>query len=95
MPAQGFGIVLDVDSGRFGGAQGVDAQQERQCPVVNRDGLGHLEKPDQLEPIQSLRAGLVMVHLGQPRVYRWVGGDETVDVREAEEPANAVHHGDH
>jgi hypothetical protein len=60
--------------------------------VVDGQGLGDLEEPDQLEPVQSLGAGLVAVDLRQPRVDSRVGADEAVDVGEAEVPADGVHH---
>jgi hypothetical protein len=51
--AQRFLVVLDPDRGGFGGTQGVDAEQVRQRAVVDADGLGHLEKSDQLEPVSK------------------------------------------
>src|SRR5665811_1199176 len=66
--AQGIGVVLDPYCGRFGGAQGVDPEQIRAGAVVDGQGLGDLEEPDQLEPVQALSAGLVAVDLRQPRV---------------------------
>jgi hypothetical protein len=36
---------------RDGGAQRVDAEQERERTVMDGDGLGDLEEPDQLEPV--------------------------------------------
>ena len=95
MAAQGLGVVLDPDRRCFGGAQGVDAEQEGQRAVVDGDGLGDLEESDQLEPVQALGAGLVAVDLGKPCVDRGVGGDGAVDVGVAEEPADPVHHRDH
>ena len=56
--------------------------------MVDGRGLGDLEEPDQLEPVQALGAGLVAVDLRQPRVNRRVGADEAVDVGEAEVPAD-------
>ena len=70
-------------------------EQVRQRAVVDGDGLGDLQEPDQLEPVQPLGAGLVALHLRQPRVDRRVGGDQPVDVREPEEPAHPVHHRHH
>lgn len=65
-------------------------------PGVDSDqGLGDLEEPDQLEPLEALGAGLVSVDLGQSCVDGGVGGDEPVDVCVAEEAADAVHHRDH
>jgi len=90
--AQGVGVVLDPYRCRLRCAQGVDAQQIREGAVVDADGLGYLEEPDQLEPVQSLGAGLVAMHLRQPRVDGRVGADEAVDVGEAEVPADGVHH---
>jgi hypothetical protein len=46
VPAQGLGIVLDPDCGGLRRAQRVDAQQEGQCSVVDRDCLGDLEERD-------------------------------------------------
>ena len=89
MAAQGLGVVLDPDRGGLGGAQRVDAEQVGQGAVVDGDGLGDLEEPDQLEPVQALGAGLVAVDLRQPGVDGRVGGDEPVDVGEPEEPADA------
>jgi hypothetical protein len=60
--------------------------------VVHGDGLGDLEEPDQLETVQALSPGRVLVDFRQPGVYGRVGGDEAVDVGEPEEPADAVHH---
>jgi len=60
--------------------------------VVDADGLGDLEEPDQLETVEALGAGLVAVDLGESGVDGWVGDDQTVDVREPEEPADRVHH---
>ena len=59
--------------------------------MVDADGLGDLEEPDQLEPVKSLGAGLVAMDLRQPRVHRRVGADEAVDVGEAEVHAHGVH----
>ncbi|RYU14343.1 hypothetical protein [Nocardioides iriomotensis] len=55
MSAQGLGVVLDADRGRFGGTQRVDAEQIGQGPVVDGDGLGDLEEPDEFEAVESLR----------------------------------------
>ena len=41
------------------------------------------------QPVQTLRAGLVAVHFGQPCIDGWVGGDEPVDGCEAEKPRTA------
>ena len=60
--------------------------------MVDGQGLGDLQEPDQLEPVQALGAGLVAVDLRQPRVDSRVGADEAVDVGEAEVPAHGVHH---
>ena len=49
--AQGVGVVLDLYCGCFGGAQGVDAQQVCEGAVVDGQGLGDLQEPDQLEPV--------------------------------------------
>ena len=53
--------------------------------MVHADGLGDLQEPDQLQPIQALGAGPVSVDLGQPSVNGRVGGDQTVDVGEPKE----------
>ena len=92
MAAQLVGVVFDPHRWRFGGAQGFDAQQVGRRAVVNRDRLGYLEEPDQLEPVQALGAGLVAVDLRQPAVDGRVRGDDPVDVGEAEESMYAVHH---
>jgi hypothetical protein len=68
MAAQGVLVVLDPDRGGLGGAQGVAAQQVGQGTVVDGDGLGDLEEPDQLEPVQTLGAGLVGLDPGS-RAY--------------------------
>ena len=44
---------------------GVDPEQAAQGSVVDADGLGDLEEPDRLQPIQTLGAGLVAVDLRQ------------------------------
>ena len=87
MASDGLGVVLDPHCGCLGGAQRVDAQQERKCAVVDGKGLGDLREPDQLEAVQTLGAGLIAVHPGQSGVDRRIGGDEAVDVGVAEEPA--------
>ena len=92
MPAQCLGVVLDPDRGGLGGAQRVDAEQVRQGVVVDADPLGDLEEPDQLEPVQTLSVGLVLVDSRQPGVDGGVGGDRAIDVGVPEEPAHAVHH---
>ena len=94
MSAQGLGVVLDPHRRSLGCAQGVDAEQVREGAVVDTERLGHLEEPDQLEPVQALGAGLVTMDLRQPCVDGGVGRDEAVDVREPEEPSDRVHHGD-
>ena len=48
-------------------------EQVGQGAVVDGDGLGDLEEPDQLEPVQALGAGLVGMDLGQPGVDGRVG----------------------
>ena len=60
--------------------------------MVDGDGLGDLEEPDQLEPVETLGPGLVAMNLRQPRVNGGVGGDQAVDVGEPEEPPDSVHH---
>jgi hypothetical protein len=50
-------------------------------------------KRNELETVESLGTGLVGVDIGQSGVDGRVGGDEAVDVREPEEPADAVQHG--
>lgn len=95
MATQCLGVVLNANGGCFGGTEGVDAEQEGQRAVVDRQDLGDLAEADQLESVQALGAGLVAVHLGQSCVDRWVGSDSAVDVGLAEEPADAVHHCDY
>ena len=63
--------------------------------MVDGEGLGDLEEPDQLEPVQALGARLVAVDLGEPGVDGRVGADEAVDVGEAEVAADGVHHRGH
>ena len=60
--------------------------------MVDAEGLGDLMEPDKLEPVKAVGAGLVVMDLGQPRIYRRVGADEAVDVGEAVVPAHGVHH---
>jgi len=86
--AAGVGVILDPHRSRLRGAQGVDAEQVRQGAVVGGDGLGDLEEPDQLEPVQSLGAGLVAVDLRQSCVDSRVGRVEG----EADVAADGVHH---
>lgn len=59
---------------------------------MDRDGLGDLQKANQLKRVQPLGAGLVAMHLREPRTHGRVGRNQTVDVREPEVSANAVHH---
>lgn len=40
----------------------MDAEQVGQRAAVDREGLGNLQEPDQLEPVQTLGAGFVAVH---------------------------------
>ncbi|WP_041307246.1 hypothetical protein [Intrasporangium calvum] len=70
VPAQRVGVVLDPDRRRFGRSENVDAKQVGQGAVVHGDGLGDLQEPDQLEPVQALDAGLVAVDFRQPSVDR-------------------------
>jgi hypothetical protein len=51
--AQRLGVVLNPHCGRLGDPQRVDAEQECQGPVVDAEGLGDLEEPDQLLTIQA------------------------------------------
>jgi len=60
---------------------------------MDGQGLSGLQEPDQFESVQPLGTGLVGMDLGQPSVDGWVGDDQAVDVREPEEPADAVQHG--
>ena len=60
--------------------------------VVHADRLRDLEDPDQLEPIETLGACLVLVDLRDPGVDGRVGRDQAVDVGEPEEPTETVHH---
>ena len=93
MAAQGLVIVLDPDGCGFGGSQGVDAQKVGQGAVVDGDGLGDLEEPDQLESVQALGARLVRVDLGQACVDGGIAGDQAVDVGEPEESPHRLHRG--
>ena len=61
---------------------------------MDADGLGDLEEPDQLQPIQALSSRLVTVDLRKACVDGWISRDEPVDVSEPEEPADGVHHRD-
>lgn len=61
--------------------------------MVHGQGLGDLQESDELEPVESLGAGLVGVDLGQSGVDGRVGGDQAVDVRESEESPDGVQHG--
>jgi hypothetical protein len=63
--------------------------------VVDAEGLGDLEEPDQLEPVQALGAGLVAEDLRQPRIDGRVARDQAVDVGEAEVAADGVPRGKH
>ena len=92
MPAHCLLVVLDPDRGGLGGTQGVDPEQVRQRAMVDADPLGDLKEPDQLEPVQTLSAGLVLVDFRQPGVDGGVGGDQAIDVGVTEEPAHAMHH---
>lgn len=92
MSAQGVGVVFDLHGCSFGGSEGVDAEQVGQSAVVDGDGVGDLQEPGQLDPVQSLSAGLVAVDLGRSCVDGRVGGEEAVDLGEAEVAANSVHH---
>ena len=86
MAAQRRLIVLDPDRGGLGGAEGVDAEQVRQCAVVHGEGLGDLQEPDELEPVQTLGAGRVGMDLREPGVDGGVSGDQAVDVGEPKDP---------
>jgi hypothetical protein len=66
--AQGLGVVLDPYRRGLRRPKRVDPEEVGQGAVVDADGRGDLEKPDQLVTIQSLGAGLVAVNLRQPRV---------------------------
>jgi len=50
VPAESLLVILDSHSRRLGRTEGVDAEQVGQRAVVHGQGLGNLEKPDQLEP---------------------------------------------
>jgi hypothetical protein len=54
--------------------------------VVHGQGLGGLKEADQLEPVQSLGAGLIGVHLRKAGVDGGVGGDQAIDVRNRKHP---------
>lgn len=53
MTPERLGVVLDAHRGGFGGAQSVDAEEERQSTVVNGQRLGDLQEADELEPVES------------------------------------------
>ena len=95
MPPQGLPVVLNPYGSRLRGAQGVDAEQVGQRAMVDGDGLGDLEEPDEFQSVETLRAGLVAMNLGEPGVDGRVGADQTVEVSEPKEPPNRVHHRDH
>jgi len=63
--------------------------------VVHGEGLGDLEEPDQLEPVQALGAGLIAMNPGQPGLEGLIGADKAVNVRESEVAADGVHARDH
>lgn len=67
--AQGVGVVLDPHR-RSLQPRGALMQQVSQGAVVDSDGLGDLEEPDQLEAVKPLGEGLVAVDLRQPRIHR-------------------------
>lgn len=92
MPAQRPPVVLDPHRRGLRRTQRHDAEQVSQGAVVNADRRRDLKEADQLEPVQSLSTGLVLVHLGQAGVDGRVVRDQPVDVGKAEEPADAVHH---
>lgn len=73
-----LGVVLDPN-GCLRGPQGVDPGQVGQCPVVDADGLGDLEEPDQLESIQALGPRLITVDLGEPWGARLTRGQAAKD----------------
>jgi hypothetical protein len=60
--------------------------------MVHGEGLGDLQEPDELEPVQALGAGLIGMDLWEPGVHGGVGGDQAVDVGEPEKSTHAVHH---
>ena len=62
----GLAAVLDADRRCFGGAECVDAEQVGQGAVVHAECLGDLEEAEQLEPVQALGAGLVLMDFRQP-----------------------------
>ena len=76
--AQGVGVVLDPHSCRLAGPQRIDPQQVRQGTVIDGEGLGDLQEPDELQPVQSLGAGLVAVIFGS-RAY--TAGSEPIGRR--------------
>ncbi len=59
---------------------------------MDGDRLGDLQEPDQLEPVQPLGAGLIGLDPGEAGVDGGADGDQSVDVGEPEETADAVHH---
>jgi hypothetical protein len=93
--AHRVGVVLDPDGRCLGGTEGVDPEQVGKCAVVDGQGLGDLQEPDQLEPVQPLGAGLVASHLRQPGVDGRGRRDEAVDVGDLEVAAVAAQHRHH
>ena len=62
--------------------------------MVDGEGLGSLEEPDELETVQAMGAGFVAVDLREPWRRPRVEDDKTVDVGVPEEPADGMHHRD-
>lgn len=58
---------------------------------MNREGLGDLKEPDQLQPVQTLGSGLIAVDLRQPGIHGRIGNNQPVDVREPEVPPHRMH----
>jgi hypothetical protein len=53
--------------------------------MVHAESLGDFQEPDQLEPVETLGAGLVAVYLGQPGVDGGIAGNQGVDLGEPEQ----------
>ncbi len=56
MPAERLLVVPGAHRGRLGCAESVIAEEVGQGAVVDGDGLGDLEEPDQLKPVQPMGA---------------------------------------
>jgi len=77
---QRLGVVLDPHGRCFVRAESVDAEQIGESPVVDADGLGDFEEPDQREPVQPLGAGLVGMDLRKSCIHGGIRHGEAVGV---------------